>query len=230
MPTAYKSTNDLPPSIRDVLPGVARQVFMRAYNNTGGDDRNRSRYAWAAVRKAGFTRSANGLWVKKVAQPRPLYVHRKVTNAETLVRWAQGAGLDVLIDASDMHVTLAYSKSPVDWMAIPSSWASEVVIPAGGARQLATFGKDDDVLVLQFRSEELEWRHTEIREAGASWDWDDYHPHITLSYKTTMTQARLDTIPPFQDEIRLGPEIFEPLDTEWSVGKRLAGFGSVRQE
>jgi hypothetical protein len=46
-----------------------------------------------------------------------------------------------------------------------------------------------------------------MREAGASWDWPDYQPHISLS----KAPVDLSKIEPYRGEIVLGPEIFEEI-------------------
>lgn len=142
------------------------------------------------------------------AEPRTLYVRRSVKNAADIIVWARGQGFETTLPADAMHVTIAFSRAPVDWMKIGEAWASELKIAAGGPRLMERFG---DATVLLFKASELEWRHEAIREAGASWDHPEYQPHITISYGF---KGDLDTIEPYQGEIVLGPEIFEEVEED----------------
>lgn len=143
------------------------------------------------------------------ARPRTLYVSRAVMNTAEIKKWAKGQGFKSTVD--DMHVTIAMSSAPLDWMKIPATWSwgdkeGEVVIQPGGARIVEPLG-DKGAVVLLFTSSELSWRHTAIREAGATWDFPDYQPHVTLTYEGKTLD--LDKIEPYRGEIVLGPEIWE---------------------
>jgi hypothetical protein len=154
------------------------------------------------------------------ALARPLYVRRDVLNAEAIRKWAKKAGFKQAVEAGKMHVTIARSRLPVDWIAIGQSWAQvedgELVIPAGGPRVVEPLG--DSAIVLMFASQELAWRHDDISNAGASWDYHSYQPHVTITYegddelrRSIATGEKL--IEPYRGEIVLGPEIFEePMD------------------
>ena len=144
------------------------------------------------------------------AAPRTLYVSRKVQNVEALKSWAKAQGLPDLQD--ELHVTIAYSTTPVDWIKMGASWADyegkgagDMVITAGGPRVVEPLG--DRTAVLMFASSDLSWRNREMREAGASWDWDDYQPHISL----TGDPVDLAKVEPYRGKIVLGPEIFEEI-------------------
>lgn len=146
------------------------------------------------------------------AAPRPLYVSRKVTNAAAIIKHYASQGLQGLVDAADMHVTITYSRSPVDWMKMGSAWESKLAIEAGGPRVMEAFGPDKDTAVLSFASSNLKWRHDEMIEFGASWDWPDYQPHVTIAYDFA---GDIESIEPWTGEIILGPEIFEPINENW---------------
>jgi phage-related protein (TIGR01555 family) len=140
------------------------------------------------------------------AAPRPLYVCRKVENANEILAWARGQGLTSLLTASDLHVTVVYSRAPLDWFVL-GSVEDKIMIPRGGPRQMDKFG---DATVLLFSSWSLNYRHEEAAEAGASWDHAEYQSHITLS--TSGQTVDLTKIEPYQGKIVLGPEIFETIE------------------
>ena len=148
------------------------------------------------------------------AAPRSLYVRRDVLNAAEIIRWAKAQGFKTTLPASDMHVTIAFSRDPVDWMACGESWTSpKLEIGAGGPRLMEQFG---EARVLLFTNDDLKWRHERIKEAGASWDHPEYQPHITISYDPDAPD--IATVEPYQGPIILGPEIFQEVKDNWQEG------------
>lgn len=145
--------------------------------------------------------------------PRTLYVRRDVLNAAEIIAWAKEQGFKTTLPATDLHVTVTYSRQPVDWFKMGEAWLSEVKIAAGGPRQMEQFGQ---ARVLLIASSELSWRHAAMVELGASWDHPEYRPHITISYDPDSPD--LATVTPYAGEIVLGPEIFEEVKEDWKAG------------
>lgn len=141
--------------------------------------------------------------------PKPLYVCRVVENANDIIAWAKSNGFDTTLPAIEMHVTICYSKAPVDWNALKHD-ANGVEIPSG-ARQLSQLG-DEGAVVLQFEAPYLGERWQYYLDHGASWDYDAYYAHITISY---VGPKDLSSIEPYRGTIKLGPEIFEELVEDW---------------
>lgn len=138
------------------------------------------------------------------AAPRTLYVSRPVLNRDELQAWATEQGLGEL--QPDLHVTIAHSSAPVDWMKVEDDWGDPdgtLTIKAGGPRLVEPLG--DHTAVLLFSSSHLGYRHERIRSIGASWDYADYQPHISL----TGEPVQLDNVEPYKGVIELGPEVFE---------------------
>jgi hypothetical protein len=147
------------------------------------------------------------------AAPRSLYVRRDVVNGAEIIAWAKSQGFTEPMDASQLHVTIAYSKQPVDWMKVGTDWGDEeFVIAAGGPRLMDQFG---EATVLLFTSSRLAWRHVAVIDAGGSYDYPDYQPHITISWKDQ--EIDLSNVKPYQGRIVLGPEIFEEIDEDWKA-------------
>jgi hypothetical protein len=112
-----------------------------------------------------------------------------------------------------MHVTVMYSKVPVDWLEVGADeWPrlnekGQLVIRAGGPRVMERFGK---AIVLAFANTDLAYRHEEIRRrTGAEWEFEDYTPHVTITYNAPSFD--LLHMEAYQGEIVLGPEIFEEI-------------------
>ncbi len=62
----YDANSDLPRTVRNALPGRARTIWRDAYNaghGKGYDESRAARYAWGAVKNAGFRKGKGGEWV-----------------------------------------------------------------------------------------------------------------------------------------------------------------------
>lgn len=141
------------------------------------------------------------------ATPRSLYVRRDVVNVAEIKAWAKAQGLPDLQDG--LHVTIVYSREPMDWMKIDGGWEGDekgqITIAPGGVRIVEPLG--DRTAVLLFTSSALSWRHESIVRAGASHGYDSYQPHISL----TGEAVDLSRVEPYRGKIVLGPEIFEEI-------------------
>ena len=151
------------------------------------------------------------------AAPRTLYVQRKLLNGADLIAWAKSQGFTDTLPADELHVTVLYSKQPVDWMKMGHSWQTEdggnLTVAPGGARLVEPLG-DKGAIVLLFNSGELIWRHQDMVRNGASHDYDEYQPHVTITYSGAPDLANVE---PYRGELIFGPEIFEELDEDWAL-------------
>ena len=59
------------------------------------------------------------------AAPRTLYVSRKLVNATEFMAWAKSQGFETTVPADELHVTVLYSRQPVDWMKMGENWSSD---------------------------------------------------------------------------------------------------------
>lgn len=152
------------------------------------------------------------------AAPRTLYVHRKLLNGGEFLKWAKDQGFGETLDKDDLHVTITYSKTPVDWMKMGQSWGEggNHIVNEGGARIVEPLG-DKGAVVLLFASSELSWRHEDMVRNGASDDFPEYQPHVTITYQGS--DIDLDKVEPYRGKLEFGPEIFEELDEDWASKK-----------
>ena len=156
------------------------------------------------------------------AKPRTLYVRRDVKNANEILSWAKEQGFKTTLPAEDLHVTIAFSRTAVDWMKMDQDWYAsgdgkgELTVNPGGPRMLDALGEKKDAIVLLFSSTDLQWRHMAMREQGASWDWPEYQPHITITYDKPEGMD-IDQVKPYRGKIVLGPEIFEEINEDWKT-------------
>jgi len=182
-----------------------------------GGDRSISRAGGQSGSGLPARRAVNdaATWLSD-ATPRPLYVQRKLLNAADLIAWAKDNGFATTLPASDMHVTVLYSRSPVDPMKMGRDWREDengqIIVRPGGPRVIEKLG--ENAVVLRFACPDLDWRHKDMIEAGGSHDWPEYMPHVTISY-TAPEGVDIDALKPFNGALRFGPEIFEALDLDW---------------
>jgi hypothetical protein len=153
------------------------------------------------------------------AQPRTLYVSRKLLNGAEFIKWAKAQGFDTTLPADELHVTVLFSRTPVDWMKMGSDWNvsddGKLKVAAGGARLVEPLG-DKGAVVLLFASSALSWRHEEMVRNGASHDFDEYQPHVTITYDGS--DLDLSKVEPYRGELVFGPEIFAELNDDWTSG------------
>lgn len=153
----------------------------------------------------------------KKGKTAPLYVYRSVVNADEIRSWARAQGFKSVIAPNDLHVTVIYSKVPVDWFSFGENYSGrdgKLTVSAGGPRAVERLG-DKGAVVLMFASDDLRWRNrAAVEYHGASWDYDDYTPHITLTYEAG--DMDLSKVEAYTGEIVLGPEMFEDIEDGWS--------------
>lgn len=155
--------------------------------------------------------------VSDATRERPMYVRRDVLNGkEILAFFKKQKAFSKMVQAKDLHVTLAYSIKPVDWSKAGEAWSQDekghMTLRPGGPRIIERF---QDAVVLVFTASELQYRHQDIHQrTGAEWSWPDYTPHITITYNGA--DVNIDEVKPWTGPIVLGPEIFEEATEGWS--------------
>lgn len=166
------------------------------------------------------------------AKPKTLYVYRPVENAADIIAWAQSQGFKTTQPADRMHVTLAYSKTPMNWAKLtddyrmepdearaertacgcgPVMWSEDGQkrrTIKGGVREVKALGSDG-AIVLAFESDTLTERWMDFKRAGASWSFPSFTPHVTLSYSGKGVD--LAKVHPYAGDIVLGEECWEEI-------------------
>jgi hypothetical protein len=145
----------------------------------------------------------------ETGMPLPLYVYRPLKNADELIAWAKGQGFKTTLPAGDMHVTLCYSKTAMDWGRVkPEDW--DFTVPAG-KRTVERLGK---AIVLRFDSPHFATRHNQLRDARASHDYDAFRAHVTISYGRFIKKK----IKPYEGPLVFGPEVLQRVKEDWEKG------------
>lgn len=180
--------------------------------------------ALAQIRKdmpsAGDVHVASTAWKaprrRKVGKG-TLYVHRPLTNAAELHKWAEGAGIKNLVPPAEMHSTIVYSKADTPDM----EPMKDPVMVSGGKRSIEKLG-DKGAIVLKFESPVLQEQHKTAKTAGASHSFPGFIPHVTLSYDAG--DVDLSKIDPPNLDLAFGPEVHAPVNDNWAEDKGLRKF------
>lgn len=100
-------------------------------------------------------------------------------------------GLKEPIDPKDFHTTIVYSRKTVpDFKPATYDEPTTVTPKKNRGYRLELFGPDKTTLVLTYRSPLLQERFDAARKLGATTDFPDYSPHVTLSYNATKAAAK----------------------------------------
>jgi phage-related protein (TIGR01555 family) len=180
---------------------------------SGASGQRASNRDWQTIRDAAVADPPEATVTLRDMAPRPLYVRRDLLNVEEFQAWAREQGFEDLVD--DPHVTLLYSRTPVDWMKMGSDWGGgdnegNLRVAPGGPRAVESLGQGATCLL--FANSSLMWRHEEMVRNGASHDYPEYQAHVTIAYGSTVDPA---TVEPYRGELVFGPEIFEEIDPQF---------------
>ena len=141
---------------------------------------------------------------------KPLYVQRKLLNGDEFQKWAKSQGFSETLSPDDFHVTVVYSKKPVDTSKFTPR--NNIIKVKGGKRSVMPLG-DEGAVVVKFESNILQDQWKQFCDKGCSWDYESYQPHITITYNGEKVDLNDVQAPTF--DLKLGPEIFEDLDLDW---------------
>ena len=139
-----------------------------------------------------------------------LFVKRTLLNADDIRQWARSQGFKSTLSVGDMHATIAFSKEPFDWSDLQP--ISKNLTIMGGKRTIEMF---DDAMVLCFSTDMLHERWQEFRDDGASYDFNEYRPHVTISYVELP-----EDVDPYEGDLKFGPEKFSEINDNWDDNLR----------
>lgn len=105
-----------------------------------------------------------------------------------------------------IHSTICYSRVKIPYTVSVGSFE------VASTGHLEVWDHDTPVLVLVLDSEYLRCRHMYARALGATHDFPDYTPHITLSYNVGPLTYKGDV----QIPVVLDREYKEPLKLDWA--------------
>jgi len=123
------------------------------------------------------------------------------------------------IKPEKLHTTLLYSKKYLpDYKARGEFEESFIGKPTKFEKwpsQPDDDGKVAMCLVLRYDCPALIDRHKELmKEHGATYDFDEYKPHVTFSYDVGEMQCK--DLPKFEEDIEVVKEYAEELNLDWA--------------
>lgn len=142
-----------------------------------------------------------------MASAKTLYVYRPLLNGSELHRWAATQGFRSALPKSELHVTVAFSRETFNWSDLQRRGGNLRI--TGGKREIEKLG---DAIVLRFTSRKLADRWQQICDAGASWDYPGYKPHVTISY--IGAPQKISNIEPYDGVLVFGPERFDEVNED----------------
>lgn len=149
------------------------------------------------------------LIVEFLDKPETLFASRHLLNVDDVREWAKDQGFTSILGGDDMHVTIAFSKEVFSWRNLEP--LSKNLRIKGGERSIEQFG---DATVLCFTSKRLHERWEQFSDAGASYDFPTYRPHVTITYNGE--DLDLKSMQPFSGDLIFGPETLKPIDDDWA--------------
>ncbi len=133
----------------------------------------------------------------------PIYA-RVPVYCQGLLQWC-AANLDTYLDPAEheYHITVCYSKEPVNITAVPLFKPIDID-RNGYGRHLARYGGSLVLVLDDDESKPLHRIWQAFNTAGASWDFPSYSAHISLSTMSKIPEDMLDTIVPYTGNLTLG--------------------------
>jgi hypothetical protein len=141
------------------------------------------------------------------------YVGARFTSdtVEGLKRYQEEFKVPNPLDPEKFHTTIVYSREPISWT--PKEDLSDEDV---GSKGFTVFDSRDGTrcLVLLLDSPYLQERFDTGIELGATHDFPDYKPHITLSYDIGHFDIKRLPEPDF--DLTLSHEYVEELKKDWA--------------
>ena len=149
-------------------------------------------------------------------QSKGTYVDFPVTRDthDRLVEYAKSMGLPE--PQHVLHVTTVYSRTPIDYK--PLITATDY--PVSGHTQGMMFLKGNEslglCLILPVVAPLIFRSHNEAKKLGATWDYPDFNPHITLAYNLDMDILIGKVFQTKSISLIFEAEVIKELDFDWS--------------
>jgi len=124
------------------------------------------------------------------------------------------------IPPEKFHVTILYSRKPCPEYEpagkYPAPIAADFLAWDLFPSQKDKDGNHSNCLVMKINSPELRARHRYLMDKhGATFDFDEYIPHLTLSYNAG--DVLLEALPEFVEPIIITREYYQPIDLSWAT-------------
>lgn len=127
---------------------------------------------------------------------------------EYLERYMEAQGIPNAVPTPSLHTTIVYSRNPIDMEPLHTI---DVIVHRESCSFEVWDTPSGNTLVLKFFSPYFQIRFNEAMAMGASYDYDEYKPHISLSYDVG-DDFDVTQLPPIDFDIRVVGEYAETVD------------------
>lgn len=141
-------------------------------------------------------------------------------SVKAIADYCEGNNLPNPTPPEKLHVTLLYSRKYLPDYEAYGLYKEPLIGKPDGFDVWESSPEDPDekpsrCLVLKIDCEELVKRHKKLmKEHGATFDYDEYNPHVTFSYDIENIDEK--DLPPFTKPIVLVKEYQEDLNLDWA--------------
>lgn len=145
------------------------------------------------------------------AQPTFAALYPSEVTAYRMYQWALSRGIENPVPTDKMHVTTMFSRRPVKYT--PKGMFESSILIDPETYRIERLGSPKSALVLKFDSPQVREFWQAGIDKGASWDYNEFIPHMTLTYDGddyTDSQITAMGLPP--TSLRLIREDTKPLD------------------
>lgn len=123
-------------------------------------------------------------------------------------------GLTERVDPSSYHITVIYSRTPVPSAEGGAGLTTETSASVVGYEVFPT-KNDGKCLVMRLKFTFAEFLNRKLTDEGATSDYPEYKPHLTIAYDMTQ-EVDPTTLPVPQFPLYFGPVKVAPLDAEYT--------------
>jgi 2'-5' RNA ligase len=146
-------------------------------------------------------------------------------SAKKLSDWIKENEIIEPVDTEDLHITTTYSKVDPEQEITPSEKKNIKLDHKDFS--IATYGR---ALVIEVESKELQDIHKAAIDSGASYDYETYKPHITISYNAEANENIIPLLFPPNFDITLSHEEVEPLKEAFEMGSYYSFWGWIKPD
>jgi hypothetical protein len=158
-------------------------------------------------------------------QPDGTYAGAYFTKAtvDGVTKFGKENNIPNMISPSKLHCTILYSRKYLPEYKACGKYEKPLVgkpVEFDIWKTSPSDPKEDktNCLVLKFECDDLVARHKDLmKEHGATFDYDEYRPHLTLSYN--VGDLNIKDLPMYDGPIEIEEEYQEDLDLNWAKSK-----------
>jgi len=123
-------------------------------------------------------------------------------------------GLTERVDPSTYHITVIYSRTPVPSAESIEGLTTQSTASVVGYEVFPT-KSDGKCLVMRLKFQFAEFLNTKLGTEGATSDYPEYKPHLTIAYDMSQ-EVDPETLPVPQFPLTFGPVKVAPLDPQFT--------------